>query len=225
MARLLHAFLLLAVGLPVALGDGAAHGLAHLLRARNELGAAPWSAIVQLTRHDPDRPTETALVFEFADALWFYRPVDGTQSLSRHWNNVARERLRLLELLREIDPAYSAWREYPASELDTLAPSTGELPNGCFIQSAAEARRLSRKAGRMDACLLSYYVATEEGQRGHTVLCYEDISGTQVYDPADGRTTAVRSLSLREKAMNLARAVVPDRLLRGLTKAATITLR
>ena len=222
MARLLHAFLLLAVGLPVALGDGAAHGLAHLLRARNELGAAPWSAIVQLTRHDPDRPTETALVFEFAAALWFYRPVDGTQSLSRHWNNVARERLQLLELLRAIDPVCTAWREYPASELGSLVPAGGELPNGCFIQSAAEALRLNRHG---DACLLSYYVATNEGQRGHTVLCYEDSGRTRVYDPADGHTTAVRGPTLRNKAMNLARAVVPERLLHGLTKAATITLR
>ena len=225
MSRLLHAFLLLAIGLPVALGDAAPRGLAHLLRAQHELGDTHWSAIVQLTRNDPTRPTEDALVFEFADALWFYRPVDGTQSLSRHWNNVAAERRQLLALLQDIEPACTAWREYRAAELDSRSPATGELPNGCFIQSAAEARRLTCSPGRMTGCLLSYYVATAEGQHGHTVLCYENARGTHVYDPADGRTTAVRSLSLREKAMNLARAVVPRGLLRGLTKAATIALR
>lgn len=225
MRRLLHAFLLLAIGLPVALGDAAPRGLAHLLRARNELGNAHWSAIVQLTRDDPHRPTEDALVFEFADALWFYRPADGTQSLSRHWNNIAHERLQLLVLLQDIDPACTAWREYRVAELETLAPSAGELPNGCFIQSAAEARRLSRTTGRLEGCLLSYYVETSEGQRGHTVLCYNNDDGTQVYDPADGSTTAVRSLSLREKAMSLARVIVPKVLLRGLTKAAMIAVR
>ena len=84
---------------------------------------------------------------------------------------------------------------------------------------------MSRTTGRLEGCLLSYYVETSEGQRGHTVLCYNNDDGTQVYDPADGSTTAVRSLSLREKAMSLARVIVPKVLLRGLTKAAMIAVR
>ncbi len=53
---------------------------------------------------------------------------------------------------------------------------------------------MNRRAGHGEACRLSSHVATNEGQRGHTVLCYEDSGRTRVYDPADGHTTAVHGL-------------------------------
>jgi hypothetical protein len=222
MLKRLRFLLVLLVGLPVALGNSSPRELAALVRAREVLGAESWAAALQLKATQPGRADDNALVFEFAGALWFYRPVDGTQSLSRHWNNVAADRERLLELLQGIDPTYQDYREYTASELATVPMLHGELPNGCFIESAGEARRLARGAEAVNGCLLSYYVRTKDGLRGHTVLCYENTAGTHVYDPAVGRAKKVKPFSVRDQAMELARRIVPDALTRGLAKAAKI---
>lgn len=224
MLRALRVVVLLLIGLPVALGEVAPAALSHLLRARAELGDSHWSAILRLAGNDPARPADTALVFEFANALWFYRPLDGTQSLSRHWNNVAAERRDLLPLLQRIDADYTSFSEYDPVALAAGAPSTGELPNGCFIQSVAEARRLEREAAITDGCLLSYYADTAEGLRGHTVLVYHDANGSHVFDPAEGRTTDTPKTSLYDEALNLARRITPFALATRLTKAAKITL-
>ncbi len=225
MIRVLRIAFVLLIGLPMALGESAPVGLSYLLQAHEQLGTNNWSAVLRLTTSDPARPTEDVLVFEFSGALWFYRPIDGTQSLSRHWNNVAAERRQLLQLLQMLDRAYTSYRECGPAELSGLAAATGELPNGCFILSVAESRRVAREKGQIDGCLLSYYVATPEGQRGHTVLCYENGRSTHVYDPAERRTTKVRNLSLQDRALNLAGRIIPAALARGLTKAATIALR
>lgn len=220
-ARLL---LVLLIGLPVAMGDSSSRVLAALVQAKTLLGADSWSMALQLETKQTGRPVDSALVFEFAGALWLYRPIDGTQSLSRHWNNVAEDRERLLELLRRIDPTYQSYREYSEGELAATPMLRGELPNGCFIKSAAEARRLRRVGQAVDGCLLSYYVKTANGLRGHTVLCFEDTSGTHLYDPAEGRAKKVKSFSVREQAMDLARWVMPAALTRGLAKAAKIMI-
>jgi hypothetical protein len=224
MLRFLRALSLLLIALPVAFGEVAPAALSHLLRAREELGDAHWSAIMRLATSDPARPAEEALVFEFANALWFYQPTDGTQSLSRHWNNVANERRALLPLVQRIDPACLSLREYSAEELAVSSPSRGELPNGCFIQSVGEARRLERETGIVDGCLLSYYADTREGQQGHTVLVYQDASGSHLFDPAEGQTTDVTKASLYDEALALARRVTPYALATRLTKAAKIAL-
>ncbi len=224
MLRALRALVLLLIALPLAFGEAAPATLSHLLRARAELGDAHWSAILRLASSDSARPADEALVFEFANALWIYRPADGTQSLSRHWNNVAAERRDLLPLLQHIDPAYTTFRECDAAELATISSSTGELPNGCFIQSVAESRRLEREAGITDGCLLSYYADTAEGQRGHTVLVYQDATGSHVFDPAEGRTTTAPRTSLYASALSLARNITPFALAARLTKAAKIAL-
>ncbi|MBK8477503.1 MAG: hypothetical protein IPL39_14740 [Opitutaceae bacterium] len=171
----LRLLLVLLVGLPVALGDASPRDVAALVRAKNLLGTESWSAVLQLATTRPGRPSENALVFEFADALWFYRPIDGTRSLSRHWNNVPADREQLLELLQRIDPTYQSYRFYSDDELLAAPPSRGTLRNGCFIESAAEARRLRREGRVVESCLLSYYVKTASGLKGHTVLCYKTL--------------------------------------------------
>ncbi|MFT3830407.1 MAG: hypothetical protein QM691_11960 [Opitutaceae bacterium] len=224
MLRALRVIVLLLIGLPVALGEVAPAALSHLLRARAALGDAHWSAILRLASNDPARPADDALVFEFANALWMYRPLDGTQSLSRHWNNVAAERRNLLPLLQRIDADYTSFGEYDSLALAATSPSTGELPNGCFIQSVAEARRLEREAAITDGCLLSYYADTAAGQQGHTVLVYQDATGSHVFDPAEGSTTDTPKTSLYDEALKLARRITPFALASRLTKAAKIAL-
>lgn len=224
MLRLLRALLLLLVSLPLVAGEAAPGALAHLLQARNELGTANWSTVVHLTSPDQSRPAEDALVFEFADALWFYRPCDGTQSLSRRWHNVDTDRRQLSALIQGINPAYTSCREYLPEEIATTNPSTAPLPNGCFIQSVGEARRLARHNGAVNGCLLSYYAMTKDGQRGHTVLYYEDAKGSHLFDPAEGTTTKAPALSLGEEALKLAQSITPFGLARQLTKAAKIAL-
>lgn len=215
----------LALSLAAACAEVARPELAPLVRARELLGPESWSAIVDLDRAGTVPAKDTALIFEFADCLWFYRPADGTQSLSHHWNDVAAERRRLLKLLQAIDPQYSAYRELPDTELASPKHGTASLPNGCFIESASEARRLSREPMMEQMCLLLYYVKTKDGLRGHTVLCYENAHGTHVYDPAEQKVQRVRSTSVYSQAMDLARRVAPATIARGLAKAAKIMLR
>lgn len=222
--RTIRFAVLFLVGLPLAFGNATPEVLAHLVRARGLVGQDAWASVLEIDSADPTKPHEHALAFEFADALWFYRPAYGTESLSRHWNNVAAERRNLLPLLQAIDPRFAAFRELGAAELHTVVPSTGELPNGCFVESATEAKRVFADTGSSNAVLLSYYVNTPEGQRGHTVLCYEDAAGTHLFDPADGNTLSIPSLSFGEKALNLARSIVPSALVDGVTKAAKIAL-
>ncbi len=218
----LRLLLVLLVGLPVALGNSSPRDLATLVRAKQLLGTESWSAAVQLATTQPRRPIESALVFEFADALWFYRPSDGTRSLSRHWNNVPADREQLLELLQRIDPTYQSYRLYSEDELAVVPTTRGTLRNGCFVESAAEARRLRREGRAVEGCLLSYYVKTASGLKGHTVLCYKTPSGTHLFDPSDGRAEKVKSFSVREQAMDLARWVMPSALTGGLAKAVKI---
>lgn len=222
--RLLRSVVLLLVGLPLAFGNATPEVLAHLVRARNLVGQDAWASVVEITTSDPRRPRETALAFEFANAIWFYRPARGTESLSRHWNNVAAERRNLLPLIQSIDPTFTSYRELSEAELRAVPQSLGELPNGCFIESAAEAKRVFATTGVSNAVMLSYYVNTRDGQRGHTVLCYEDATGPHLFDPAEGNTKPMPALSLTDQALNLARAVVPTRLVSGLTKAAKLAL-
>lgn len=224
MLRALRLLLLVFVTVPVALGEATPAALGHLLRARAELGDADWSAIVGIAPRGADRPQEAALVFEFANALWLYRPADGTQSLSRHWNTVAADRGRLPELLQEIDPSWVTCRQFTAAELGRARRSTGELPNGCFVQSVGRARRLQQEAALKEAYLVSYYAKTPQGQQGHTVLCYEDEKGQHLFDPADGSTTRVSEVSFYDEALAIARKLTPFYLASRLTKAAKIAL-
>lgn len=219
----LRALLLALAALPLDAADP--RTLGPLLQARQELGAHHWSAILELSTGTRFRRTSVALVFEFAEALWLYRPEEGTQSLSRHWHDVAAERRALLPLLRGIDPTVVGYRECGVGEVGTAAPPAGVLPNGCFIRSVAEARRLRRENRSADCCLLSYYAATPAGQVGHTVLLYRDEAGLHVFDPAEGATAEVHAVSLCDEALALARRVVPWDLAPRLTKAAKIVLR
>ena len=214
--------LVLLVGLPVAWGNSSARELAALVRAKEVLGLEGWTAALQIEAEQPGRSRDSVLVFEFAGALWLYRPIDGTRSLSRRWNQVAADRERLLELLQGIDPTYRAYHEYSDVALAAVPQLRGELPNGCFVESVAEARRLARGAEAVQGCLLTYYVKTTEGLRGHTVLCYENTAGTHVYDPAVGRSRTVKPFPVQARAMELARLIVPDPLARILAKAGKI---
>jgi len=168
--------------------------LAAVVGARAELGDRHWSAVVSVHNARPGRPYPAdtyALVFEFVDALWFYCPVDGTRPLSTRQHQVAVDRAALLPLLRRIDRGFREWRTLSAAELAGIAPAAKPLPNGCFVESLGEARRRAADGALGEARLLSYYVGEEPNLRGHTVLCFEDNAGAQVYDPADGKVMSL----------------------------------
>lgn len=224
MIRFLRVMVAMLVALPLAAGEALPQGLAHLVRAQQELGTSHWSSLICSASEDPDGRT-AALVFEFSNALWFYRPAEGTQSLSRHWNNVEAERQNLLPLLQAIDPAYVGFREITPEERASVVPVTAELPNGCFVQSVGQARRLEQSGQPANGCLVSYYASTARGQQGHTVLTYEDAAGRHIFDPADGTTTAApRTFAWTDEGLKLARELTPAALARRLTKAAKIAL-
>ncbi|HZZ58225.1 MAG TPA: hypothetical protein VFE31_10375 [Opitutaceae bacterium] len=157
--------------------------LAHVWRARRLLGPETWARALRIANRAPGRyPAEVdALVFELEGALWFYTDADGTQSLSQYLNRTERDKADLGPLLRAIEPGFAAWEDAPPCLEDSVA---GALPNGCFIQSLGLLRE-RRMAGLALARprLLSYYVQTPGGLRGHTVLQFREGDAWRVVDP------------------------------------------
>jgi hypothetical protein len=197
-------FLLLGALLPVS---GRADSDAdNARRARALLGPEVWSQLIRVENSRPGRPYPAvvhALVFELEDALWFYTARDGTQSLSQYLGRTAADEANLGPLLRAIDPGFGGW----APELAEPLPATIslELANGCFIQSIALLRaRLARGLVAGSPRLLSYYVDTPTGRRGHTVLEYVGEGGLRILDPA--RPTHPLTLRIAPEASPQAQA-------------------
>lgn len=201
--------------------------LAAVAAARRELGHRHWSAALAIRNTRPGRPYPAVthgLAFEFVDALWFYCPTDGTRPLSLRQHEVEADKAALRTLLRRIDRGFVAWRELTPEELATVAPADKPLPNGCFVESVGEARRRAEAGELGEARLLSYYVGREPHRQGHTVLCFENDDGTQVYDPADG---TVRRLFGRLRSFSpaaLAERLLSTNLSARLTGALVILL-
>ena len=178
--RLLAFFLLLAVSLQ------ADPTLPLVQRSRALLGSSAWSRIIRIENEAPGRYPRAlhALVFELAGILWFYTPLDGTQSFSLHQDNLAAEKADFAPLLRDIEPGFRRW------EIVAPSPNNGDsappltLANGCFIESVAALRdEIAAGAAIEHPRLLSYFVKTRGRERGHTVLVYDTADGIRIVDP------------------------------------------
>lgn len=172
------------------------------------LGPETWSRIIRvenLARSSRYPRVVYALVFELAEILWFYTDTDGTQSFSLHRGRLAEERADFGPLLRDIEPGFARWSVVP-DETTAVAPASGKLPNGCFIDSVAALRRRLALGGTVvHPSLLSFYVETAEGKHGHTVLTYESGGRLEVIDPLVSEKPRRYSIALAGDALALAR--------------------
>jgi hypothetical protein len=160
-------------------------GIVHLL---NEIRHK------QVIRIENDNPQSAyaksfhALVFEFADLLWFYCDMNGTQSLSLERGRLREEKADLSPLLKAIDPGFTHWKVVKGS-----GGSAGDrllLPNACFIECVATWKRLAAEGTGVDeATLLSFYGEPRKGASGHTVLAFKDGDYVRVVDPRERSVT------------------------------------
>jgi hypothetical protein len=181
--------LLAAAGLARA-GAPLPEGLADAAAARSLLGPDTWSRVVRI---DSSRPRDVlrrgpyprvvyALVFELSGILWFYTDVDGTQSLSLTRNTVDRDRSDPGPLFRSIDPGFTQWTWVDAPRL-TGGTAVRRPRNACFVESVAELNcRIASGGEAVSPVLLSYYVDTPAGRRGHTVLLFRTSAGLAAID-------------------------------------------
>lgn len=180
MRNLLRGLPLIAILFVVTRAD---ESLAHARRAQALLGDDVWSQVVRIenvARESVYPRSVHALVFEFAGRLWFYCSVDGTQSFSVYAGRLAEDKADFGPLLREIEPGFRRWTTLPKGP---AAP--GPLRNACFIESLAALRaRIAAGVPVSAPQLLSYYVDTPAGRRGHTVLVYRVGGRTVAVDPA-----------------------------------------
>ena len=174
-------------------------------RAQALLGSDVWSQVIRVENRDRTAHYPRvvhALVFEFADMLWFYTSSEGTQSFSLHRGRLAEEKADFAPLLREIHPGFTKWTVEPGAP----AVVDGNLRNGCFIESVVALRdRLLRGGETVHPRLLSYYVITPEGQRGHTVLTYEAGGRVEVIDSAQTGKPFTFPATVAGDALKLAR--------------------
>jgi len=170
--------------------------LEHARRAQAMLGPETWSEVIRIENtsvHGAYPATIYALVFESAGILWFYTDADGTQSFSLHLDRLAEEKTDFAPLLRAIDPGFARWSVVPEAPDGGSGASADELPNGCFVESLAALRDHVRRGEPIErARLLSFYVDTPLGRRGHTVLTYETPRGLFLVDP--GRSPTPRPM-------------------------------
>lgn len=200
--------------LAVAVAEcGADHSLEQARRARDLLGPGGWAQVIRIenaaTRSPYPRELH-ALVFELAGLLWFYTPVDGTQSFSLHRGRLAEEKADFAPLLRDIEPGFQRWTVID-DEHAVRAPATagGTLRNGCFIASCARLRRLVEEGVEVaEPRLLMYYHGPADARRGgHTVLAYEEAGALRVYDPDRPRARLAFAAGLGADPRRLADAV------------------
>lgn len=193
---------------------GAATSLDHARQAQALLGPRIWSRIVEIGNDAPRSvyPRElTALVFEFGGLLWFYNDTDGTQSFSLHLGRLAEEKADFGPLLAALEPGFRRYRIMAADAGPPTPAPGGALPNGCFIESAAALRlRIERGDLIEEARLLSFYVRTAGGVRGHTVLVYRTPRGAFVADPADRGGPQRLADAFPETPVSVVHAFRPD---------------
>jgi hypothetical protein len=154
-------------------------------RAAAMLGPSLWQRVLVIRntgRTDVYPTTFAAVVFEMGGILWFYCPVDGTQSLSIRRGQAAADERNLGPLLREIDPGFAHWDVLPPD--DRPLPPGPVPPNACFLECLALLRgRLLAGVPTEMPRLLSYYIAVPGGVSGHTVLYFQGREGPIVIDP------------------------------------------
>jgi hypothetical protein len=182
---------LLVLLLATAGAVSASDGLSDARAARTLLGPAVWATVARIgnarapgaLRRNAYPKTVYALVFELSGVLWFYTDTDGTQSLSLRLGTVDADKADPGPLFLAIDPAFGSWSWVDDAPDLPARPSDG-LPNGCFVESVAALVRRIAVGGEADAPrLLSYYVDTPAGRRGHTVLVFNARGCLSAIDP------------------------------------------
>jgi hypothetical protein len=183
--------ILLAAPASASAGAGEAAGLADAAAARALLGDGTWSRLVRIENANPRGilsrspypRTVYALVFELSGILWFYTDADGTQSLSLTRNTAARDEAEPGPLFRAIDAGFTSWAWVDAAAAPR-GPAARRPPNACFVESvSALLQRLAVGGEAASPRLLSYYVDTQFGRLGHTVLVFGTASGLAAIDP------------------------------------------
>jgi hypothetical protein len=175
--------------------------LARAYQAQALLGPEVWSRVIRVENEAPSKRYPAifhALVFELADILWFYTASEGTQSFSTHRGRITQEKEEFDPLLRAVDPGLVRWTA--VTNVAELVPSSSALPNGCFIESVLALRaRLLRGGEAVRPQLLSYYVETQAGLHGHTVLAYETGGRVEVVDATqNGKRYTFPAVSARD---------------------------
>src|ERR1700690_1474532 len=183
--------LLAALVLLAPAAAAASDGLSSALAARSLLGPSIWARVVRIETAGPQgvfgggaHPGAIyPLVFELSGILWFYEESSGTQSLSLRTGSLDADKAAPGPLFRAIDRRFTAWSWAPEAT-DSRARHSQTPPNACFIESVASLfQRLSAGGEARAPRLLSYYVDTPFGQRGHTVLVFGTRDGVSAVDP------------------------------------------
>ncbi len=175
----LFSFAALAAGMSVDPSLPSVRHAQHLLEAHS------WTQVIRIDNAAVASPyprTFYALIFQFDSFLWFYTPMDGTQSLSQYTGQAEKDKANLGPLLLAIDPGFTHWTRLRSSD---ETPADGlRLQNGCFIESIMLLfRELERGSPIENPMLLSYYVSLPGGIRGHTVLQFTSGGRVRIIDP------------------------------------------
>jgi hypothetical protein len=185
--------------------------LENAWRAQALLGPEVWSRVITVRNESADSRypgTVHALVFEVAGILWFYTDTDGTQSFSLHVGQLEQEKNDFGPPLQDIEPGFVRWKIHDGGAAHSLSAAHGPLPNGCFIESVVALReRLAGGVNIEKPRLLSYYLRTRVGQKGHTVLAYDTGQRVEVFDPSRPHDRFVFDRKVATDAVDLARAV------------------
>ncbi|WP_415908973.1 hypothetical protein [Oleiharenicola sp. Vm1] len=155
---------------------------------RELLGPDTWSRVVLVENATPTvrYPAKFyALVFEFEGLLWFYTESDGTQSLSQQLGQVRADKQHYLALARSLHDGFTRVIDGASDQPPLTALLDNKLPRGCFLYCLLNWRRLETLGTPARGQLLTYYVNTPDGARGHTILLYRYGKKHYLYDPAD----------------------------------------
>lgn len=156
--------------------------------ARVLMGPETWSRVLLIENEAPTQRYPArfhALVFEFEGMLWFYTESDGTQGLSREAGRLGEEKRQVLALVRALHPGFARVTDAASDEPPLYTLLDNKLPRGCFLYCLLNWRRLEGVSHPSAGQLLTYYLNTPEGRRGHTVLLYRYGKRHFLYDPAD----------------------------------------
>lgn len=152
--------------------------------AQKLLGPDVWSRVVRIESEPGENnrfpPEYHGLVIAFADILWLYTDIDGTQNLSSRRGQLAADRANLGELLRGADPAIVGFTEVTVGPAERDLPTV--LPNACFVACVKHWQTLLRsphppKKARLIACFPT------DAWTGHMLLEYRRGFSRVVFDP------------------------------------------
>ena len=193
--------------------------------ARDLLGPEVWTRVVKIESDpvaDPRYPAEFyGLVIAFADVLWFYNELDGTQNLSTRRGQIAADQANLGQLLRSVDPALTGFTEETEPPPPYVMPEM--LPNACFVACLKYWEMLQRsshppKNARLIACF------TTDVRQGHMILEYHHGLRRSIFDPESPAEQITLPFWVSSNPMAVAKRVMRKRWLEGPIRATAISV-